>query len=353
MTQDSRLEKEAMPAKGREALAKWRNAVREFLVRWHANADLRQRFFAIVKKEIADHFRSWRFLILYILITLTCFASLYAAMSGIREAVNENDRDAFVFLQLFSATDGSLPTFITFVSFIGPLIGIALGFDAINSEKNKGTLSRVLAQPIHRDYLINGKFLAALTVIAVMFFSLGFIVMGLGLLLIGIPPSVEEFLRMLFFLLVSIVYVAFWLNLAILFSIWFRQAATSALASIAVWLFFSVFYQMIVGVLTNAVAPVSSEQNVDELLANTKLEQALLRFSPSQLFSEATTTLLIPSVRTLGPVLMQQVEGAIPGSLPLGQSLLLVWPQLTGLVAATVLCFALSYVLFMRQEIRS
>jgi len=74
---------------------------------------------------------------------------------------------------------------------------------------------------------------------------------------------------------------------------------------------------------------------------------------PNQLFKEATTTLLMPSVRSLGPLTMEQVYGTIPGPLPLGQSLLLVWPQVIGLIAATVICFALSYLSFMRREIRS
>jgi ABC-2 type transport system permease protein len=30
-----------------------------------------------------------------------------------------------------------------------------------------------------------------------------------------------------------------------------------------------------------------------------------------------------------------------------------MWPQLTGLIAATILLFALAYVLFQRQEIRA
>jgi ABC-2 type transport system permease protein len=47
------------------------------------------------------------------------------------------------------------------------------------------------------------------------------------------------------------------------------------------------------------------------------------------------------------------MQGAIPGPLPLGQSLLLVWPQLTGLIALTLICFILSYLAFMRREIRS
>jgi ABC-2 type transport system permease protein len=33
--------------------------------------------------------------------------------------------------------------------------------------------------------------------------------------------------------------------------------------------------------------------------------------------------------------------------------LLLVWPQLTGLIGITILLFALGYVLFQRQEIRA
>ena len=57
---------------------------------------------------------------------------------------------------------------------------------------------------------------------------------------------------------------------------------------------------------------------------------------------------------SLGLVLPMQLEGAVLGNpLPLSQSLVLVWPQLTGLIATTILLFALSYVLFQRQEIRA
>ena len=138
----------------------------------------------------------------------------------------------------------------------------------------------------------------------------------------------------------------------ILFSVRFRQPATSALASIAVWLFFSVFYSMIVNLIAGATMP-SQNASVSEQLSYLHFIQFLMRLSPSYLFSEATGTLLDPSVRNLGPLTMEQTLGAIPSPLPLGQSVLLVWPQIVGLVAATLLCFAISYVWFMRQEIRS
>jgi ABC-2 type transport system permease protein len=308
-------------------------------------------FRAIVYKEISDHVRSWRFTILVALIVLTCIGSVISAFSGLSKAPNAGAGD-FFFLKLFSVSDGSLPSFFVFIGFLGPLLGIGLGFDAINSEHNRGTLSRVLSQPIHRDYLINAKFTAALIVISAMLFALGFLVMGSGLIAIGIPPTAEEFLRIIFFLLLSFVYVAFWLNLSIFFSIRFRQPATSALAGIAVWLFFTVFYPILVNLLSRAMEPSLASPSWYPILYS-NLMKGLTFLMPNQLFSEATTMILVPTVKSLGPLSMEQIYGSLPGSLPLGQSLLVVWPQVTGLLAATILCFVMSYVSFMKREIRS
>lgn len=175
-------------------------------------------FWVIVNKEIADHLRSWRFIILMGIIALTCMGSLYTSITNISAAVKPNDPDqVFLFLRLFTASDGTLPSFVIFISFLGPLLGIALGFDAISSEQNKGTLSRVLSQPIYRDYLLNAKFMAALIVVGILLFVLGFLVMGFGLIAIGIPPTVDEFLRMVAFLLVSIFLCGFLAELINLF----------------------------------------------------------------------------------------------------------------------------------------
>ena len=310
-------------------------------------------FWTIVNKEISDHVRSWRFIILLFIITLTCVGSLITGLTNIGTAVKANDPEGtFFFLKLFTISDGSLPSFVIFISFLGPLLGISLGFDAINSEHNRGTLSRIMTQPIHRDTLLIAKFTASLILISVMFFSLGFLVMGLGLTMIGIPPTAEEFWRVVAFILISVLYVGFWLNLSILFSVRFRQAATSAMAGIAVWLFFTVFYGLIVNVIARFAAP--SEMSAPYIIYRYReFVSGLLRITPSQLFSDATTTLLMPSVRSLSPLTMEQVHGAIPSPLPLSQSLLLVWPQLTGLIAITSVCFALAYVMFMKREIRS
>ena len=51
---------------------------------------------------------------------------------------------------------------------------------------------------------------------------------------------------------------------------------------------------------------------------------------------------------------LSQVQGALLGApLPAAQSFILIWPQLTGLVAAMIVIFAIAYVVFQRQEIRA
>jgi ABC-type transport system involved in multi-copper enzyme maturation permease subunit len=50
---------------------------------------------------------------------------------------------------------------------------------------------------------------------------------------------------------------------------------------------------------------------------------------------------------------MEQMAGAIPSPLPFKESIMIVWPQVSGLLASTAGCFALAYYLFMRREIRS
>ena len=310
-------------------------------------------FWVIVHKEIADHVHSLRFIILISIIVLTCMGALYTALTNIGAAIKPDDTDgSFFFLKLFIVSDGTLPSFVLFINFLGPLLGIALGFDAVNSEQNKGTLSRMLAQPIHRDCIINAKFVAALIIIGALLFALGLLVMGCGLIAIGIPPTPEEFWRIILFIITGIFYVAFWLNISILFSLCFRQAATSALASVAVWLFFSVFYAMIVNVVAKALSP-SGMVSVNHQNSYQKFTMGLMRWTPSEIFNEATTTLLMPSIRSLGPLTMEQLQGAIPSPLPLGESIMIVWSQLTGLIAATVVCFAISYIVFMRREVRS
>ncbi len=303
-------------------------------------------------KELADQLTSIRYAILFALIALTGVVSFYSAASNMRVAAG-NSEAGFILIRLFTTTGTSLPSFTWFLSLLGPLVGISMGFDAINGEQNSGSLTRLLAQPIYRDDVINGKFLARLFVLVLMTLSLGGFIAGMGILLTGVPPTSEEILRLLSYLAISVVYMAFWLALAMLFSLTFRQTATSALCGFALWLFFSVFLPIMATMLADAIYPLTKNASTLVQLKNIRITQGLSRLSPSTLYNEAAITLLSPNVRTLGPILMEQTYGSIPGFLPFGQSLLLIWPHLTGLAAGTLIIFGIAYTLFSRQEVRA
>ena len=129
--------------------------------------------------------------------------------------------------------------------------------------------------------------------------------------------------------------------------------ATAALAAIALWLFSIVFWGVLASLIARAVLPIEYG-SAEEIIAQAELELALSRISPNTLYTEVMLALLQPTLRSVGLVLPIQLQGALLGSpLPVDQSLLIIWPQLTGLIAATIVLFAVAYVLFQRQEIRA
>ena len=180
---------------------------------------------AVFFKEMADHLTGLRMRILEVLILLSALGALYTGSQALRQTVGE---DPFLYLKLLTTAQDPLPSFVGFLSFFIPLAAIALAFDAVNGEYARGTLSRVLSQPIYRDALLFGKFLAGLGTLALLLFALFLMVVGLGLLRLGVPPGSEEVGRAFFFLLATLGYAGVWLALGLLFSVLFRQPATAA-----------------------------------------------------------------------------------------------------------------------------
>lgn len=137
--------------------------------------------------------------------------------------------------------------FASFLAYLAPLAGLAMGFDAINRERTQGTLNRLVSQPIHRDAVINAKFLAGTTVVFIMIFFVGIMVGGLGWPFWH-PAGGEELLRIFSYLLLTAVYTALWLGVSILCSTLCKHAATSALIVIAVWIYLTLFASMEVSI---------------------------------------------------------------------------------------------------------
>ncbi len=314
----------------------------------------------ICRKELADHFSSTRFILLFYLILMVSLVTAFIVGSGLRDELKDVAKPTFVFLMLFTSP-GKLFSLIQFIAIFGPLLGIVLGFDSVNRERSARTLSKLISQPIYRDAVINGKFLAGLITIVIMLVSIVLMISGLGLLLIGVVPGPEEILRLLVYLVISIFYIGFWLGISILFSVGFRSVATSALAAIACWIFFSFFVAMGASVIADAISPVDQTRaaaNPELLIQNEQTRKILSLFSPMSLYSESTTIILDPlrkttqSILLMGPMERLSIS-RFQNPLPLTESIYIVFPHLISLIAITMVFFAITYAVFMRQEVRS
>jgi len=308
----------------------------------------------VLLKELADHFDSVRMLLLALLMVLAAAVPLYSAIEQLKTTTSE---DPFLLLKLFNP-GGQTLSVVAILGFVIPVMAIGFGFDAINGEHNRRTLSRILAQPIYRDALLAGKFLAGLIVLAVNLICLWLLVVGLGVLQLGVPPSGDEFTRSLVFLIIAIAYAGAWLGMAMLFSVLFRSPATAALLALGVWLFMTLLWPMISPFIAVLISPPDIRYQLLGILdpQTAVWQQALSRISPYLLFEEAVRTILTPTTPSLGPLLDQirQLRGEVVGAaLPLRESLLIAWPQAVGLIAGAIVLFVATYVAFQRQEVRA
>jgi ABC-2 type transport system permease protein len=209
-------------------------------------------------------------------------------------------------------------------------------------------MSRLLAQPVYRDGVINGKFLAGLIAMSVMITTAILLMAGYGLRMIGVPPTSEEILRLFFYIVITIIYGAFWMALAMLCSVIFRRASGSLL--IPLILFLICFTWMFLG---SVIVPVDTSAATEIQIKSLELQLTVLRISPVYLFQEALYVLLNPVMFGMGIVTSAQAAYMVANPLSLGQSLLAIWPHIVGLISLSVVFFAISYIAFVKQEIRS
>jgi ABC-2 type transport system permease protein len=322
----------------------------------------RAGWMVIASKEFGDHLLSARFIVLLLILGLAAGIPIFLATEQIRDLAEQVSGIPALFIALFIIGPQDVSIFqldVTVQSFIGlvaPLLGLAFAFDAVNGERSQGTLPRLLSQPIHRDDVINGKFVAGLAVIGLVLVTVCVVVAAFGLFKLGIVPAAYEVLRLIIWIAVTVVYVGLWLAFGLLLSVLVRRAATSALIGFGAWLVIAVFGQFLARFVLAFLVPVSNALTEDNLAA-LSAQATALRLLPTTLYNEISLVLLNPALTqtstpaTIGQTI--QLGQQIPTQLSLDQSFILVWPQVVALVAMTVACFAAAYVLFMRQEVRA
>lgn len=314
----------------------------------------------VARKEFADHVSSARFIVLLLVLGAAAIVPLYFASDAIRSVASQvaDTRDAFLALFLVTPSGTPIPNVFNFVGIVAPLLGVAFAFDAINSERTDGTLPRLISQPIYRDDVVNGKFAAGLAAITLVLVAVVGVISGFGIVRLGIIPSADEVIRLLAWVVLTVLWVSLWLAFGLLLSVVIRRAATAALVGFGVWLLVAIFGQLIISLIAGIVAPVANATSLQEALSLTALSTAIARLLPITLYQEASAVLLNPGVTTVStPTTVgqwqqyqQQAQGQL---LSFDQSVLLIWPHVVALLALTAICFAAAYIWFMRQEVRA
>lgn len=316
----------------------------------------------VCRKELADHLGSKRYILLFALILVLSTLSAYQGTEYIRN----NSQAGFI--SIFSGARVGF-SFTYLMVYFGPIVGLALGFDAINKERTSGTLSMLLAQPIYRDSVINGKFLGGVTALSLLAVSTIGIMCGVATPLLGFGPTLGDVLRIVLFTLLTVLYLAFWLGLGILYSTVSKKTSTSILMSVATWLFCSIVITVVAMLIADTLVPVQmptggefgqgglnrtqitgSSEYMAQMQTRFTIQTYIQRISPANLYSEASSYILGTTGGGFG--FMTATGGTPFRSLELGQSIATSWPQIAAIAVGLVVCFAASYMLFLRLEIR-
>jgi ABC-2 type transport system permease protein len=319
---------------------------------------IRPGWITIAGKELADHLLSVRLYVLLVILGIAAVIPLYFVGEDVRSAATSASGYPAIFIYLFAyppqgVNFGPLAfTVSAFVAIAAPLLGVAFGFDAVNGERHQGTLPRLLSQPIHRDDVINGKFAGALLAITLALAVVLLVITGIGMLRLGIVPRLDEIIRLVAWLAVTVLYVALWLAFGMLLSVVIRRAATSALVGFGLWLFIAMPFigPLLVSLLGSFVASGATTQ-----AEYASTVQWVARLLPGQVYAEASAALLRPTLTSVSAseIYSTQAQQQIPTLFSFDQSFALIIPHVVILFALTVGCFALAYARFMRQEVRA
>ncbi len=239
----------------------------------------------------------------------------------------------------------------TSVSTIAPLLGLALGYDAISGEREKGTLRLILSRPIYRDQVINGKAVGAVLTLA---FAIGLatmVLVGCSSILLGASLDLDLVLRIVIYVLLTILLAFTYYSISLLISSFSRRSSRSLILSILVWILFS-FVIPLIGFLfaTSVVGPVPPPDDTEAFREWTRrvaeITEMFNMVRPDYHFSEVATKLIIARAQFATEV-VSELE-ALPSTI--GEVFVHGWVNLVVLVLYALVPYIASYAVFTSTE---
>lgn len=265
----------------------------------------------LMQKEVRDAYRNRWFILYTVAFAGLALALAWLALAGVGASG----------LAGLGRTGASL---INLVLLIVPLMGLTLGALSLASERERGTLLYILAQPVSPVEVLVGKYLGlALALFATL--VLGF---GLSGMVIAWKGGMTQTYEYLTIVILAFLLALISLSLGFLLSSTTKKGATAVGLALFLWLVLVVFGDL--GLMSTAL--------VLQIRINELFLLALL--NPLQVFKMATILTMQSSLEVLGPAGIYALRTYGTQLMPVLLTVLLGW---------TILPLLLTYILFQRR----
>lgn len=201
------------------------------------------RLRVVAAKELFDHVTDRRFLliagVLLLVVSIGLIGGLITYKTSIERYASAMGTIGEQATDVRQTAGGSLLVVINSVAtqmlFLGAILGIAMGFDRITKEKEGGSLKLLLSHPLFRDEVINGKGLGGLAAIAGLVL-VTFVLMVAIMLVFGLVPNGYETFAILVLALITFLLIFSYFSIALLMSTISRTGGTALIAALIVFI---------------------------------------------------------------------------------------------------------------------
>lgn len=379
----------------------------------------------VAEKEFRDHLSSKRFLAVFAILMLLSFYGVYSGMDAYNKRLDQYKNPSLVMDQPFmkemvdslqkqiqdaeargdspesiqalkdqlnSLTNPPMPSvlevfnsMVIFFTFLGMILGAAMGFDQISKEKDEGSLKFLISSPIYRDAVINGKAIGAIATLAVAL-AAAFLLAIAIVMIRGVVPGFDDMVRIAAFFVAALLYCTVFFAIAMMMSTVTRSTSMSVICTVGlvvVLIIFSILALIVSGVIAQSIigpAPPldygslmnnsTGSINVSSMMSNSEYMNYTNKLVSMEFQISDTITTVSP-VNDFGGMMGLGIGGignailsktpvqsltlmATPSSkqISLLDSLASVWTKILVLIVEMVVAFAISYVAFMRMDIR-
>ena len=209
-----------------------------------------------------------------------------------------------------------LSNIISYVSMIGAVVAIFLGFETFSGERANGMLKLIAVRPVFRDQIVTGKLIGGGTVIGLLLGIILIFNIALFAAISGMIPNASVMARLLAFFILAFAYLMLFYIATVYVSIKTNDSAFGFLLMMIIWITISfVLPQLADSQRSFAYALSATAQTVTQVPSDTVVSKTIEFFSPAAQFQSIGKDLLqvVPETANGGimGILQKQISAIV------------------------------------------